>query len=448
MALNIIGTAIVSLIIISVCIAKVGNFYMNLQKWTILMVMLFYGLIFGMVFIFTYLGFNSPDYLEDLLKYSAFDFFVYLCSVLVLISGISLGFKLKTKSGGLINTNNSIFLDNTNNAWRKLTYFSIAMCIFSIISYYLYSIAYGGFSGLLNYTMAIRIGTSSIRNRLSFLQKFGGISTIAGFCLFSVFTNRTVNKKLKILSFFSWCVSFAFSLFVIYSQGGRGSLINALLVYILSIGFTYKTNLWRAVRKHWKKLILIPIAFIFMNSAWKRTEVTNFASLFSSGYSFLFQSFYVNIHANQFRFFQDLIIMPLMFLPSSIYMSLGITTANQFNTYLSQGGFKGSIVNGKLITGESTTGLLTFSYMQLGIIGVFIIGILFGVCVKKWNKRVENMANTPFKNMIYAYYIVYFIYNFVGGGDTSAMIISNFPYFLFFFLYGIYYKIRVKGGKK
>ena len=443
MILNLIFAIFVAMLIVVVCMIKVRHFDMNLKKWTFFFIAFFYGLIFAFVFVFTYIGANNQSNIEKLQQFNYLDFIVYFVSVMLLILGVSVGFRCKIKAHGLINENNEIFLDDSNKFKRKLAIFSIFMLFVSIVTYYLYAKAYGGFLGLLDNTMAIRNGVSRIYNQWSFFQKFGSISNISAFCLFAVYMDKKAGNKLRYFAFSFWIIAVLFSFYVIYSQGGRGAMINSLLVYILTVGFRYKSNLWSALLKHWRKLCIVPIAFLIMNMAWNRTEITSIPTLISSGYSYLYLSFYVNIHSNKFRFFYDLLIMPLMFLPSSLYSKWGVTTANQFNTYLSQGGYKGDVLGGKIITGESTTGMLTFAYMQLSIVSVFIIGLLFGLCVKKWNNRLEKMSEGSFKNVLYAYYIVYFIYNGIGGGDTSALIISNFSYFLFFFIFKLCYRIKL-----
>ena len=292
--------------------------------------------------------------------------------------------------------------------------------------------------------MSIRNGISDINNKWSFFQKFGSLAYISGFCLFSIFINNTIEKKLRVKSFFFWIVSLLFSLYVAYSQGGRGTLVCITLVYLMTAIFSKTNNLFIMIKKHWKKFILVPIVFLIMNMLWKRSTINDLLQTLSSGYSYLFSSFFVISNKNKYRFFVDFILMPIYFLPSSLYTKIGIKTANQFNTFLMQGGYKGEIVQGKLITGESTTGFLAFAYMQLGFLGVFISSIIYGYCLQQWQKRLNYMENSTFKSMLYAYYLVYMVYFEISGGDTAAFIIVNFSYFIFFFFFGIYYKIKIK----
>lgn len=431
----------IGVIVITVGLLLISNFNMNLKKWVFLMIILFYGVLFVFVFLVKNIGENNISTETNLCNISWSELILYLCAVLLLYLGIGVGYKVKTKESGLINIRNEIFLDDSELFWNKLFNFSLIMLFISFVAYYLYARAYGGFDGLLSYTMLIRNGFSQISNRWSFLQKFGSFSHIAGFCLFSIMTSKlNTNHRRRVACFF-WILSFSFSIYVIYSQGGRGAIVNVILVYILAVGFKKTKNLIRMIKKHWVKFISIPVAFLVMNSAWNRASVTSLFRFIANGYEYLFSSFFVNLHNFDFRYFIDLIYMPLMLLPSSIYRRWGITTANQFNTFLTQGGYKGSVVDGSLITGESTTGLLSFSYMQLSFIGVFVIAMIYGICLKKWNRRLEVMPDNSFKDIIRAYYIVYFVYLGVGGGDTSALVIVNFAYLVFFFLFHIYYKI-------
>ena len=180
-----------------------------------------------------------------------------------------------------------------------------------------------------------------------------------------------------------------------------------------------------------------------MNIAWQRSSTNNILELLASGYSYFFSSFIVNLKNTEFRWFIDIVQIPLYFLPSSIYSKYGIHTANQFNTFLMQGGYKGEIVNGKIITGESITGILSVSYMQASFLGVFLFPLLVGICISKWQKRLLLMEKSTFKSMVYAYYVVGFVYGSVVSGDPAAFITSNFAYFVFFFIFRIYYKLRI-----
>lgn len=443
MVANIIFIIIISFIIIAICITAIGRFNMNLKKWTLLMIAVFYGGIFGLVFLLTYKGYNTILNTEYINEYGLYEILIYFISVIIMIVGIELGFKIKTKNKGIININNPVFLDNSGFFWNKLFIFSVFFLFLSIVAYYLYAMAYGGFDGLLNYTISIRSSTSDISNRWSFLQKAGSFAYISGYALFCITINKECTHKRRIESFIFWSIALFFSLYVAYSQGGRGTLANIVLIYILTLVFNYSNNFFQIIRKHWKKFISVPVAFFIMNTVWRRSSTNNILELVTSGYSYFFSSFILNLKNTEFRWFIDIVQIPLYFLPSSIYSQYGIKTANQFNTFLMHGGYKGDFVNGRIITGEATTGILSVSYMQASFLGVFIFALLVGICFSKWQKRLLLMEKSTFKSMIYAYYVVGFVYGGVVSGDPAAFITSNFAYFVFFFIFRIYYKLRI-----
>lgn len=443
MIANIIFVIIFSFMIIAICIIAIGRFNMNLKKWALLMIAVFYGAIFGLVFILTYTGHNTILNTEYINEYSIYEILIYFISVIIMIVGIEIGFKIKIRNKGIININNPVFLDNSGFFWNKLFVFSIAILLVSIVAYYLYSIAYGGFAGLLDYTIAIRSSTSDISNRWSFLQKAGSLAYISGYALFCITINKECNHKRRIQSFVFWIIALLFSLYVAYSQGGRGTLVNIVLIYILTLAFNYSNNFFHIIKKHWKKFAIVPVAFFLMNIAWRRSSTNNILELLASGYSYFFSSFIVNLKNTEFRWFIDIVQIPLYFLPSSIYSQYGIRTANQSNTFLMQGGYKGEIINGRIITGESTTGILSVAYMQASFLGIFLFALLVGICFSKWQKRLLLMEKSTFKSMIYAYYVVSFVYGGIVSGDPAAFIISNFAYFVFFFIFRLYYKVRI-----
>lgn len=444
MGIKFLLVAVIAIIIIVVSFLCKGNGALNLKKWTFVMIAIFYGIIFLTVFFLTYLGYDRYSTAIYIKQYNSREFFSYFLSVMVMIFGFWIAFKIKTSDRGIINVNNKVFLDNSFCFWNKLINYSILMVVFSGFTYLLYTLAYGGPVELLKYTMIIRNGLQDIRNPFSIFQKFGSFAYVAGYCLFAALINHNLNIKLRTKARWGWLIAFLLSIYIAYSQGGRGTVANIFLVYIFII-VPKTSNIVTIIIRHWRKLIIVPIIFVLVGSLWNRTINLGAGNYIAKGYSYLFDSFLFSLSNDSYRYFVEYIAFPLFFLPQSIFLKLGLKTTNMYNTYLMQGGYKGDVVGGSIITGESTTGFLSFSYYQLGVLGVFMAAIVIGICINKWNRRLETMENSTFKNMLYSYYLIQFVYYFIGSGTIYNFITSNFGYFLFFFGLSIYRKLTIGG---
>lgn len=428
--------------LINIIIASQGK--LNLKKWSFVMIAFFYGFIYILVFKFSLMGFNDIENIRSFSQYGIEGHFLYFICVLFMSLGFIIAFNSKNKIDRLYPFDRSFFYLNNDKLWGDLYKYSIYVLIFSFITYYLYALAYGGFGGLLAYTMIIRRGAMEVANQWSFLQKFGSLSYISGFCLFAVMKNKNVNKTLRRKAKFWWLIALLFSLFVAFSQGGRGVILNLILIYMFTLIFAHSNSISGIIFKHWPKIALGILGFLIMSIFWRDSGDSDPKFFIAQGYTYLFNSFIASVNAPEFLYFQEIVYSPLFLLPQSLYMGKFFKTTNMMNTYYIQGGYKGDVINGVYIAGENTTGLLSFSYYQLGIIGVLVVSIIVGLLINRWNDRIKKMPNTPFRNMLYAYYFIQVVYYFVSSGTFYNFVITNFGYIVFFFAFPYYRKFFAK----
>ena len=435
------ATIIIGSIVSFIALLLIRGKKLDLLNWTFFFIFLYYGLLYVIVITWSAEGYCDADDYRFLKGYEDIGVqFKYLLCCIAMLAGFYMAFYvLPQPKYGFINYKNKLYLQNDDKFWKQLTNYSILILVVSIVSYYLYAKAYGGFVGLLSHTMMIRVGLVDVANPWSFLQRFGSFSFISSYCLFSVMLNKNVVPSTRKLATFSWIISFIFSFFVAISYGGRGVVLNMLLIYMLTLVFAKSNSISSILFKHWFKILIAIVGFILTSLFW-RGEIDSPKTFIAVGYSYLFNSFTTSLNNDNYLYFVEVLIWPLFFLPQSLYMGKGFVTTNMYNTYLMQGGFKGDVVYGVTITGECTTGFLSFSYYQLGIVGVFLFSIVIGFCIKKWNNRLKIMPPSPFRNLIYAYYVIQFVYYFIGSGTVYNFIVSNFAYFVFFLFFPVYRK--------
>ena len=435
-------TLLIGFLITIIALLMIRGKELNLKNWTFIIIILHYALLYYMVITWSFEGYSHPDSMVFIKDFDRADVnLMYLLACVVMMIGFYVSYYvLPLPKHGIINYKRSVFLQDNNRFWKQLTSFSIITLILSFVAYYVYSLAYGGFGGLLAYTMIIRRGAMDVANSWSFLQVFGTYSYISAFCLFSIMLNKKILSRTRRRATIGWVFAFAFSGYVAISQGGRGMILNLLLIYILTLVFAKTNSFVTIVVRYWPFLLLAVVGFVLSSILW-RGEIEGIKPFVTNGYAYLFSSFSASLKNDNYLFFVEVLLWPLYFLPQSLYMGKGFVTTNMHNTSLMQGGYKGEMINGMTISGENTTGFLSFSYYQFGLIGVFFLSIIIGMCIRKWNCRINIMPHTPFRNMLYAYYVIQVVYYFIGSGTMYNFIIGNFAYFTFFLVFPLYRKI-------
>jgi len=107
----------------------------------------------------------------------------------------------------------------------------IANCIFLIgLFAWLYFMHVSG--GLLNYM-------TSLAYRRKFAEGLGYLTNLIGFTNFSAVFMITYLSKYKSLKFKIF-IHFTFSLFILFTMGGRGAIVTALIFFLIVINYSYK----------------------------------------------------------------------------------------------------------------------------------------------------------------------------------------------------------------
>jgi hypothetical protein len=404
-----------------------NNKRFQMIDWFLLSLSTFNGLGFTFVYLATSKGFNSSLWEQYVNLYDNSTATIYLISTFLLGLSALFGwtFFRVVKKHSITRKNDYYFAEDQLDTYIiKTKYLAWIMLFVSVISYALYSSAYGGFVGLAKYSMAIRSGVMIESNPYSYFEKFGGFSFFSSFIFFGLIIDKSVNKRKRKLCVLGCISAFIFSLYVLYSWAGR---IGAL-IYIATFIFGYILYNYKSVTKLIKRLFLFTIALppslIGINSILCRSnENIGVIDLFAKELSFPFASFIVQFNQNNYRLFKDIFVAPLFIFPQRIWSGiLNIEVASSYNTYIFFGTRKG--VSG--VTGSIPVDMLTFSYMQASIIGIVIVGFLWGGLLFYLETLCRKIHLNGVRQLIYANLVLNVAILSVLYGDPQHIVIRNF----------------------
>lgn len=386
---------------------------------------------------------SSSRFLNIIEGYNSFDVFLYYTqNLILLISAVSGWIIIKEYPRKTIdNLQVSRVIDLNYKTIKKVSVFSL---ILSIVSYYIYSRAYGGFISLLNYTSAIRSGIIKINNPFSFLQKVGGFSTFSTL----LFSGLLLEKK-QIKSDLPWLIfSLFFSTYYLYSLGGRLSMVAFFTVLVLGcIFYRYQNRITIGlIIKIGTVTIGTILGLYYITNIFTRASM-NFSLIdfFIHELSFPFASFKMVYDFPGIFLYKHVLLAFLYFLPTTIWSSkLGFDTATSFNTFLYMGARKGE--NG--VTGSVPLDMLSFSWLEGGSCGVLIIGMLFGILLGILEKKIDDIPNEGVKAFIFSYIAIHFAVIAVNYGDTVHVIQGDFAFIIGFIILMFLLKRNASNVKK
>lgn len=442
----VLGIFIALMIYILTYIRMYNNKRLEMIDWFLLSLTTINYIAFVFVLWGTNKGYNTYFWTTYISAYDNYTVVIYLLSALILGLSSFTGWKITsivTRDVKFKNENltikNVIDIKRYINKLKVIAWF---MFLLAVISYGLYTRAYGGFLGLFQYSIAIRSGTMKINNPFSFLQKFGSLAYISSFIFYGILIDKSITRDLKKHSVLGFIVSFIFSIYVLISLAGRVSMLIYLATFILALILSKHKNILKLVIN----LILFVIVSIFMlfsiNILLKRTGVNiGLIELFTRELSFPFATFIVQFSQPKYRLFKDIVVAPLFLLPQRIWSELlNIEVASSYNTYMFYGARKGEAG----VSGSVPVDLLTFSNMQASIFGVLIVGLLWGGLLYYLESLCKKFPTLGIRQTIYAYTTLNVAILTVLYGDPQHIIIRNFALIVSIILIRLRMKYRIK----
>lgn len=364
---------------------------LTLLDWSILGIGLIYGLGWAAVIGFTRAGHNVLW--ESMLLPFEHHFLVLNILACVLAFTIVVGWAIShwiSRGAKKFSSKNLSFDAKTTHAYAW------ALLIISFLLRWLYARDYGGLISYLDHSVAIRSGLSDAPNRLSFLQPFGMMAIFSSFLFFaSVLTGRRTFLKMT-----GFAASVVLSVYVLYSLMGRVGFLIYLFTFVLA---TLQAKRVRpsilVVGGVFGGVALLVCAHFISN--WLGVKgASSLPEYVSKELSFPFASFFAHASSGDhlFRWYQDFLVAPLYFLPSSLWMHW-VEDVSQINTLVVLGARRGDFG----VTGGIPVDLLTLGYMQSSVAGVAVVGVLFGALIRGLQGFLDGISEPGLRSVLSAY---------------------------------------------
>lgn len=421
-------TFILTFIFIAFCLIISFVSYKKNNSLNILIVFVFSLILFNGILPFFLIN-ESLDYnlnksFSLIENYTIEDIFLYYSQNIILLFSTFLGWRIIKRKYKTVNQN--ITIENKYLYNKTIGKIAKLLLSLSIIAYYVYSIAYGGFISLISYTSDIRSGITEVKNPISFLQKFGGFSVFATLLFAGLLVDKTYNKRMKPWFLFS----FVFSVYYLYSLGGRVTFISFFVILILGYGIyksNYKIKIDVVIKGIIVSLISISGIYYITRIFTRKSAAYSLIDFLLYELSFPFASFNGVIPYAGIYKFKHIVLTPLYFLPTSIWeVKMELKTASSFNTFLFMGAEKG--VNG--VTGSVPLDIVSFSWLEGGAVGALIIGILFGIFIGFLQKFINSILSNGVKAFIFSYAVLNLAVKIVNYGDPVHVIQGCFSFFI------------------
>ena len=256
----------------------------------------------------------------------------------------------------------------------------------ALVMQWLYTQAYGGFIGLLEYSASIRSAIFSVENDLSFLRPFGGLALFASFGFFGLWLSRCRSLAVWLGLF----LSVAFSLYLLYSWLGRIGFLIYLATFVLGAFLSRRPRPFVLLAGGCLVMLIIVIGAYYL-SLWLNLKPADTLPVFlARELAFPFGSFFAQLDLGEhlFRAFKDFLVAPLYLLPSSLW-SQWVENVSQVNTAVIMGAPKGE----QGVTGGIPVDMLTLGLMQASILGVTVVGVIFGALLRLIQRLLDGIAN-------------------------------------------------------
>jgi hypothetical protein len=270
------------------------------------------------------------------------------------------------------------------------------LLILALVMQWLYTYAYGGYIGALDYSASIRSAIFTVNNPLSFLRPFGGLAFFSSFLFFGLWLGGCNRRGIKI----GFVLAFVFSIYILFSWLGRIGFLVFLATFVLGVLLAKRVRPLSLLAGGCLIMLLILIG-AYQVSVWFNFKEANNVFLFMAReLSFPFASFFAQLDAGEhlFRAFKDLLVAPVYLLPSSLW-SNWVENVSQVNTALIMGAPKGEAG----VTGGIPVDLITLGLMQASGAGIAVVGFLFGVGLRLIQFFVDSIRNPGVRAVFESY---------------------------------------------
>ncbi len=306
---------------------------------------------------------------------------------------------------------------------------AVAMLVIGLVSYWLYARSYGGFSQLLAQAAGIRAGLVDVGdNPYTFLKRFGGFVFFSVLIFSGIILTKSKGALHSVLSWSGFSISFAVSLFILYSWEGRLGLVMFLL--IVPLGYLlHKSGPSLKTLRRSLLLVIIPAIVLPASSAiWgKSSNLENVGAFFVKELSCPVVSLTRAHETNSLRYMKDILAAPAYLFPTRVWQGiLGLDTATDVNTRNIIGVSKGE----RGSTTAAPVDIVTFSFMQAHYLGAVIVGFLIGAVLCRLDVFIARHFYGGTRAMLLSYSVLFVATNTVLYGDPKHIIVRNFHFII------------------
>lgn len=394
---------------------------LELLEWFLLAIGTFNGIVFGFVIWATSIGRNPFSLSGWFIQFDTYNVSMFFLLNFVLSLSVFFGWHFS------VSTTRKRRMEKKYKPqyiYKKLILTAWVSFLLAFIAYALYTRPYGGFIGILDYSRAIRSGVVGISNPFSFLKPFGSLAFFSSFIFFGALIDKKqkfVQKKIILLGFI---LSFLFSIYVLYQRQGRLSIVSFLVIFILALVLYNYKSILTFIRKIIgiliSSILLIIVADFLLEQSGKELGIIE---LFAKELSFPFVSYIFQFNYGEYNWFKDILIAPVFILPQRIWSGVfNIETTSSLNTLQILGARKGEAG----VTGEIPIDMVTFGLMQGSILGIVVVGILFGYILHKISVRINLIPIKSIRSIIFATVVIKVVILSVFYGDPEQIISRNF----------------------
>jgi len=371
--------AVVCILLASVHSSRIGR--VTLLDWSLLAIGGMYGIGWLLVLHVTHAG-GNPNWAPWILPYENL-YLSHSLGSLLLLCGILVGWYLSASIIRGRPIHNSVAGSRKFYHWSKAFWL---LLVLAVITQGLYAHAYGGYIGQLEYSALIRSSLFDAvpHNPFSFLRPFGGFAMIATFGFFGLWLSRQRNLSI----YLGFLLSFAVSVFILYSWLGRMGFLVFLTAFPLAIAMARGRSPHRLIMWGGVAFVGLLIGAYGVSVSLNLKAESNLLEFLARELSFPFGSFFAQIDHGEhlYRGFVDFMLAPMYLLPSS-WWTHWIFPVGQVNTEVIMGAPKGEAG----VTGAIPVDLVTLGLMQFHLPGVLSVGVLFGALLMILHRLLERV---------------------------------------------------------
>ncbi len=258
-----------------------------------------------------------------------------------------------------------------------------------------YSRAYGGLAGILEYANSIRSGIFEVHNPWSFLNPFTGLALFAAFVFYGMVLSPARRRP-----WLGFVLSASFSVYLLYSWLGRIGFLAFFATFVLGHMLHGGRKPMRVIFGGATILGAMLVAAYYLSAVLNLKFVEGLPAYLAGEIAFPFASFLGHLREGpgQYRWFIDFVAVPLYFLPSSLWMGWFEDVA-RVNTTLIMGAPKGEAG----VTGAIPVDLLTLGLLQASMVGVAAVGAAFGMLLRVCQHAIDWIPHSGVRAVVGAH---------------------------------------------